>query len=856
MRKIRSYLIVLLLIAALSPSQAAYTPVSRPTVVPIPPITTGQPERPGVNALPLRKEMPDPLASTDGRRITTAADWEKHRAEIKALLMYYSTGFIPPAPGNVAGRVLADEKLLDGSVRYRLVRLTFGPNQSLGLDFALFTPTDKPGPFPTVIFPTFTPTPGGEPLPLLPRHPLQGKGLDALAMPLGIPEEFVAAKPPAPVTPEKFVVEHRDVFVRGYAIATFNYQDAGEDSIVRNTDGSWAFRNSRFFPAYPQYDWGLLGSWAWGISRCIDFLETQPEIDRTRFIAAGHSRIGKAVLVAGAFDERIAVSAPVGSAGGGVGAYRHSGFGRNGGEGIDDMMRKYPNWFSPHLREFGPAADKLPFDQHWFVALTAPRAFIAIDGNADRICSPTAVRASLRAAEPVYALYGAAEKIGLHYGEHGHAFNAADWAALLDFADWHLRGQKPTRSFGVGSPDAKPLVLDVRKLGAAGDGRTKDTEVFQRAFDRCFAAGGGEVMVPAGEYLIGAVQLRARTTLRLEEGSVLRGSPDLADYPIERIRWEGQWEDGHRALINAADADQIAIVGLGHIAGAETLGRQRNPRAPALIETIHCDGVRFEGFSTTYANMWCIHPTRCRNIVARNLRVRSGGGNGDGLDIDSCKNVLIEHCDIMTGDDPIALKSGRGLEGYLAGEATEDVTIRHCTLGDSNWACIGIGSEMSGGIRNVRIEHCTFVHSRTSGIYIKGRPGRGGVIENIVVDDVNVLSADGAVLRINLLNSGKEGSDPVPGDEGVPLGRNFRFSNIRFVGAGRVTEMTVPATKPVEGLVLENWAGSAKNGLQLENVKGIELRNISVKVAEGPVLKAEGVTGAGLEDELGTSAKP
>jgi hypothetical protein len=162
---------------------------------------------------------------------------------------------------------------------------------------------------------------------------------------------------------------------------------------------------------------------------------------------------------------------------------------------------------------------------------------------------------------------------------------------------------------------------------------------------------------------------------------------------------------------------------------------------------------------------------------------------------------------------------------------------------------------MSGGIRNVRIENCTFVHSRTSGIYIKGRPGRGGVIENIVVDGLNVLSADGAVLRINFLNSGKEGPDPVPGEEGVPLGRNFRFSNVRFVGAGRVTETTIPAAKPIEGLILENWTGSAKNGLQLENVKGIELRNIRVKVSEGPVLKTENVTGTGL-NELADAAKP
>ena len=858
MKLFNSFGLVLVVLACLARSSSADTAVARPHVVPLPPIVTSQAPRSNVEGLPNSIELPNPLVAANGQRLTTAAAWETHRAGVKALLMYYATGLVPPAPGNVTGTVLVERALLDGSVYYRLVRLSFGPEKRLRFDVALFTPANQPGPFPVVVFPSFEQTPGADPLPLQPRSREQGKGLDALALPLGVPEASATDKPPAPVSPEKFVVEHRDTFARGYAIATFNYQDAGEDTIARNTDGTWAYRNTRFFPAYPQYDWGLLGSWAWGISRCIDYLETQRFVDKTRLIVTGHSRIGKAVLVAGAFDERIALSAPAGSAGGGVGAYRSCGFGRGGGEGLDDMVRKYPNWFSPQLRAFGASADKLPFDQHWFVALTAPRGFLVLDGDGDRICSPTAVRQSLHAAESIYALYGVVDKIGLHYSPHGHALIAPDWTALLDFADWHLRGQSPAQSFAIGAPDAKPLVLDVRKLGASGDGRTKDTAAFQRALDRCFSAGGGEVVVPAGEYLIGAIQLHSRTTLRLSEGSVLRGSPDLADYPLERIRWEGQWEIGHRALINATDADQIAIVGPGLIAGAEALGRQRNPRAPALIEPIHCDSVRLEDFSTTYASMWSLHPTRCRNVTALNLKIRSVGGNGDGIDVDSCKGIRVEHCDIDTGDDPIALKSGRGLEGYLAAEPTEDVLISHCTLGDSNWACIGIGSEMSGGIRNVRIEHCTFVHAKTSGIYIKGRPGRGGVIENIVVDDLNVLSAEGAVLRINFLNSGKEGPDPVPGDEGLVIGRNFRFSNVRFVGCGRVMETTIPAVKPLEGLVLENWTGVAKNGLQLDNIKGVELRAIAVKIAEGPLLRTENVTGTGMDElsEPVSSTKP
>ena len=110
--------------------------------------------------------------------------------------------------------------------------------------------------------------------------------------------------------------------------------------------------------------------------------------------------------------------------------------------------------------------------------------------------------------------------------------------------------------------------------------------------------------------------------------------------------------------------------------------------------------------------MWTIHPTYCENLVAKNLTIRSSGGNSDGIDVDSCKHVRIENCDIDSGDDAIAIKSGRGMEGYRAARPSEDVLITGCTLGDANFACIGIGSETSGGIRNVRIEHCKFMQAR------------------------------------------------------------------------------------------------------------------------------------------------
>ena len=232
------------------------------------------------------------------------------------------------------------------------------------------------------------------------------------------------------------------MFKRGYALVLFNPNDCAEDTTLRNMDGSWAFRNTRFFPAYPGYDWGILAGWAWGASRVADYLEHDASIDARALIITGASRNGKSAMVAAAFDDRL-MGAPVVTGGGGVGAYRFAG--PRGSETLDIMETKYPNWFSPNLHQFRGQREKLPFDQHWFLALAAPRPFIALEGDADRISLPEAVRQSMLGARPAYALFGAEDRLGVNFAHHGHAFTPDDWTAMLDFFDKHLRG-KPTRS--------------------------------------------------------------------------------------------------------------------------------------------------------------------------------------------------------------------------------------------------------------------------------------------------------------------------------------------------------------------------------------------------------------------------
>lgn len=451
-----------------------------PREIPVPQIKTSLGRMPGVNELPSVKGMPDVMVMNGGTKVTTREQWKKRREEMKRILEYYAVGLAPPPPGNVKGKETKSQLVQGGKVRYRLVHLTFGPKESLSLDIGIFTPIEG-GPFPALISPGGTP-PGATPLPRLPQGPGQGQGVDALLAVGPGPQPATSAgggtivgggqstQPGSgravggvrggPADAEA-IASRNQALAHGFAYVIFNNNDCGEDTTLRNPDGSWAFRNTRFYPAYPGYDWGLLRGWAWGVSRIVDYLETDPAIDKTRLIVSGVSRTGKSALVAGAFDDRLAMVAPVASSGGGTPAYRFSGAEHGGGEGLSEMMKKYPNWFSPHLHEFWGHTDKLPFDQHWFMALVAPRPFIALEGTRDPNVNHNGVRQSWLAAQPAYALFGATDRLGVNWTDRPHGMTQGDWDALLAFADKHLLGKKVERRFdqfpaNAGAPPPAP----------------------------------------------------------------------------------------------------------------------------------------------------------------------------------------------------------------------------------------------------------------------------------------------------------------------------------------------------------------------------------------------------------------
>ena len=382
---------------------------------------------PAVNDLPTRTAMPSPLILDNGKNITTTREWTKHREEMKNIIEYYAIGHAPPPPGNVKGHDLESRTLADGTVIYRRVHLTFGPGEKLSLDLSIFVPVATHGarpPFPTIVQPAFFSISDNPPPPMT---------------------NAPAKRPPSYheiITPEAAAGQYAQALDRGYAVVSFFYQECGQDG--------GDYRQTGFFPAYADnknYDWADLSAWAWGMSRCVDYLETQGFADKSKFIAVGHSRLGKATLLAGAFDERFALVAPCGSGCGGTGAYRFNGKSRGGREGLEDIVKHFPQWTIPRLGEFSNRVARLPFDQHWLIDLVAPRCFIAADGLNDPSTSINALVQSYLAAKPAYSLLGVPDHLGINFRPGKHMLAPDDWTAILDFSDQQLRHLDVKRRF-------------------------------------------------------------------------------------------------------------------------------------------------------------------------------------------------------------------------------------------------------------------------------------------------------------------------------------------------------------------------------------------------------------------------
>jgi len=347
-----------------------------------------------VSDLPAMRELPDPFRMNDGSRVETKQDWRRRREEIQGLLLQYEYGRIPPADDAVALDFEAPAEVRnDGKTSFRELRLKMGPESRITMTLHVYLPSGHPGPFPTI-----------------------------LRVGLGCP----------------IVGEINE---RGYAFAAFEHRDLDPETEGYDVAGPAQ-------AAYPEYDWGSIAVWAWGASRTLDYLLTCPWVSEDQVIVTGHSRTGKAALLAGALDERFGMVAPNGSGCGGASCYRIAG---DGAETLEMITRKsrFASWFQKDFGRFGGHEERLPFDQHFVKALVAPRMLLTTDALDDKWANPLGNQAAYLAVQPVYDFLGAGQNSAMHFREGQHDQLAEDFRAILDFADHHFAGKPLKRSRSV-----------------------------------------------------------------------------------------------------------------------------------------------------------------------------------------------------------------------------------------------------------------------------------------------------------------------------------------------------------------------------------------------------------------------
>ena len=344
----------------------------------------------------------------------------------------------------------------------------------------------------------------------------------------------------------------------------------------------------------------------------------------------------------------------------------------------------------------------------------------------------------------------------------------------------------------ISDPKIPAAQIDITTLGAVADGKTDSLPAIRKAIIQLSAAGGGHVIVPAGTYFVnGPIKLESNIDLHLNAGSVLFFGPEPAPYlPVVLSRYEGTMYYGYSARITAKGATNVAITGNGMIDGnargtfalmkgksVGSGGELRKDGAdqvpienrvfgegkwlrPSFIEPVDCKNVLVEGVTLKDSTFWVVHPLFCENVTVRNVMVDSMNANNDGCDPDSSSDVLIEGCDFHTGDDSIAIKSGRDKDGRVVGRPTERIVIRHCLM-RSRYSALCIGSEMSGDVRDIFMEDCKVTGS-ASAFYFKGNIDRGGIVEHVRARNITVDSVRESAIRFETSYHGNEGGHTPP----------------------------------------------------------------------------------------------
>ena len=466
--------------------------------------------------------------------------------------------------------------------------------------------------------------------------------------------------------------------------------------------------------------------------------------------------------------------------------------------------------------------------------------------------------------------------------------------------------------------------VKITDFGAVGNGRTMNTEAFAKAIDNCAKAGGGRVIVPPGIWLTGPIQLKSNINLHLEKNSVILFSTRFEDYPLVRTTWEGSPAVRCMSPIYGVKLENIAITGDGVIdgsgdawravrknkldephwkelvasggvldksgntwwpsteamTGAETVRAldKRGPDVPiqeyaaareylrpVLVSLVECKRILLDGPTFQNSPAWNLHPLLSEDIVIRNVTVLNPwyGQNGDGIDIESCRRVALYNSRFDAGDDAICVKSGRDEFGRKRGRATEDLLVSDCIVYHGHGG-FTIGSEMSGGVRNVVVRRCTFLGT-DMGLRFKTTRGRGGVVEKIWISDIMMKDIPTDAIGFNMYYNANSpilepGQSPAPKgpasvNDGTPQFRDIYLKNIICRGAARAVQIEGLPEMPIHGIHLDNIQIAARTGITCVDAEQIDLKNLHIDAKIGPVVTIRDSTGVTL-DKIASSDVP
>lgn len=461
----------------------------------------------------------------------------------------------------------------------------------------------------------------------------------------------------------------------------------------------------------------------------------------------------------------------------------------------------------------------------------------------------------------------------------------------------------------------RPVFADnkvyLNECGGVSDGKTLNTEAFEKAMSELSEKGGGTLIVPDGIWLTGPIVFRSNINLHLEKGALILFSSDYDLYPLIKTVYEGAETYRCQSPVSGHNLENIAITGKGAINGSGEAWRPlkkykvtqaywddvvksggelkdqnmwypskkalkgdsimtnnlqqkldeegwlsiKDYLRPVMINFVECKNVLLEDVLFENSPSWNIHPLMCENLIIDNIKVRNPAyaQNGDGVDIESCKNVIVVDCSFDVGDDAICIKSGRDDSGRRRARPTENVIVENCRVFKGHGGFV-VGSEMSGGVKNISVSNCQFIGTDV-GLRFKSARGRGGVVENIYIRNINMLNIVNESLSFDLYYFTRR-TDSVPAvDETTPMFKDIHINGVVATNTGKAMFFNGLPEMYISDINIENVIISSRLGAQLSDAQNIIFKNVEIYATEGPALLLNDVKNMEVSDFKHSSQK-